>query len=156
MGYITDMEDISELVIRTKKSALYVWMGLLLAMTLFYVQSQIVFIHGSPRRAPTMTVALGILGVLTFLLASAFFDRYSLSKKEDWKRLKLEDRRPEILMGFVFQWILFETLGLYGVLLSVFTQDKVWAVPFIALAYIGFWRSFPKESKITPIMEMGI
>jgi len=144
------MSDFSKKVVETQKSAVYVWLGLLLAMTLFYVQSQLVFVHGPARQATVMTVVLFVLGGITYLLASAFFDRYALLKWEDWRRLNGSDRKQQILVGFVFQWILFETLGLYGVLLSVFRQDKVWALPFLVLAYIGFLRSFPRKHKLTP------
>jgi len=82
------MSDFSKKVVETQKSAVYVWLGLLLAMTLFYVQSQLVFVHGPARQATVMTVVLFVLGGITYLLASAFFDRYALLKWEDWRQTK--------------------------------------------------------------------
>ncbi len=60
------------------------------------------------------------------------------------------DRKQTILIAFVLQFILFETLGLYGVLLSVLRQNTWKAIPFVVMAYVGFALAFPKKEKIEP------
>ena len=134
----------------TKKPALYIWVGLLLAMTLFYVQSQTVFIHSSPVSFSTFEWVLVALGIATFLFGYFFFDKYTGPRKKALLQADLKDRKQSLLMGFVYQFILFETLGLYGVVISVFTQTPAKALPFMVCAFLGFFISFPKQKKLKP------
>ena len=62
-------------------------------------------------------------------------------------KMPLRDRKQSILIALVLQYVLFETLGLYGVLLSVWTQSGLKAIPFLLFAYFGFYRSFPRRDK---------
>ena len=48
---------------------------------------------------------------------------------------------------------MFETLGLYGVLAGVFTQNGLKALPFLAAAYVGFFLRFPKRQQVEPFFQ---
>lgn len=148
-----DLNSSGNFVDMTKRRALYLWLGFLLAMTLFYVQSQVVFVHGPPRPVYTAAVVLSLVGLLTYGFARLFFKYYTKNKREEWRRLQSKDRLQQILVAFVLQWVLLETLGLYGVLLSVFGQNEVLALPFMGAAYYGFWKSFPRKEQISPFFR---
>ena len=139
-----------EVLLSTRRSALYLWVGLVLAMTLFYVQSQTVFIHSSPVAFVAFEWTLVILGFLTFLFGYYFFDKYVEIRKKALLQAQFKDRKQTLLMAFVYQYILFETLGLYGVVISVFTQTPGKALPFVLCSYLGFLMAFPRKRKLAP------
>ncbi len=134
----------------TQRQALYLWSGLSLALTLFFVQSQMFFVKADPLPSSSFEWYLIGLGVLTFLFGFLFFKNYTQLRKKRILRMPYNDRKQTLLVAFVFQYILFETLGLYGVLVSVLTQNTTKALPFILFAYLGFSLSFPKKSLIEP------
>ncbi len=137
----------------TRKQALYLWAGLCLSMTLFYVQSQIVFVKTEPLPSSRLEWIISILGVITFILGWVFFKNYIAIRKNRILKMPLRDRKQSLLIAIVLQYVLFETLGLYGVLLSVWTQSGLKALPFIAFAYLGFYRSFPKKDLFAPFFK---
>lgn len=137
-------------LISTRKQALYLWAGLGLSMTLFFVQAQVVFVKREPLPSSKVEWALTGLGVATFLMGYFFFKNYMAIRKNRILKMPYKDRKQSILIAFVLQFILFETLGMYGVLLSVFTQSTLKAIPFMFFAYLGFYLSFPKKDKIEP------
>ena len=136
-------------LIGTQKQALYLWSGLSLALTLFFVQSQIVFVKADPLPSSKLEWVFSGLGLITFLIGVLFYKNYLALRKRALLRMPLKDRKQSVLIAFVLQCILFETLGLYGVLLSVLTQNTWKALPFILFAYIGFYLAFPKKEKFT-------
>jgi F0F1-type ATP synthase membrane subunit c/vacuolar-type H+-ATPase subunit K len=133
----------------TRKQALYLWAGLCLSMTLFYVQSQIVFIKRSPLPSSRLEWMISFLGLITFVLGLLFFKNYMALRKSRILKMPLRDRKQSVLIALVLQFILFETLGLYGVLLSVWTQSSLKAIPFLLFAYIGFYWSFPRRALLS-------
>ena len=143
-------ENDKKLAQDTQRIAMFLWLGLIFAMTLFYVQSQIVFVKGSPLPSNPLEWVLVFLGALTFLFGFYFFKNYTRVRSKEIRSARPKDRKQSLLIAFVFQFVLFETLGLYGVLISVLTQNSLKALPFIAAAYIGFFLSFPKKRIIDP------
>ncbi len=137
----------------TRKQALYLWAGLCLSMTLFYVQSQIVFVNRSPLPSSNLEWIVSVLGVITFVLGLLFFKNYMALRKNRILKMPLKDRKQSVLIAMVLQFILFETLGLYGVLLSVWTQSGLKALPFLIFAYFGFFKSFPRKKRIVPYFQ---
>lgn len=137
-------------MISTRKQALYLWAGLCLSMTLFFVQSQIVFVKQDPLPSSQLEWIISVLGVITFLLGLFFFKNYMALRKSRILKMPLKDRKQSVLIAFVFQFILFETLGLYGVLLSVWSQNTLKALPFLLFAYFGFYWSFPRTESLRP------
>jgi len=144
------MEEInpSTIVQSTRRSALYLWSGLSLALTLFFVQSQLVFVKREPLPTQQIEWMMVGLGVITFLFGLFFFQNYTKLRRTQLMKMPFAERKQTILVAFVFQFVLFETLGLYGVLISVLTQSTEKAVPFILFAYLGFYLSFPRKEKI--------
>ncbi|MEM7645444.1 MAG: hypothetical protein AAF203_00930 [Pseudomonadota bacterium] len=143
------------IVASTSKQALYLWAGLSLSLTLFFVQSQLVFVKANPLPSSQLEWVLSVLGFLTFLMGYFFFDKYTGLRKKQILKMPFEDRKQSVLIAFVFQFILFETLGLYGVLVSVLTQNTWKAIPYVVSAYLGFIIAFPKKQKITPFFRQG-
>ncbi len=137
----------------TRKQALYLWVGLGLSMSLFYVQSQIVFVKSEPLPSSSLEWVVSILGLLTFTLGMLFFKNYMALRKNRILKMPLKDRKQSVLIALVLQYVLFETLGLYGVLLSVWTQSGLKALPFLLFAYIGFLASFPKQKTFEPFFR---
>ncbi len=132
----------------TYRQALYLWIGLSLSLTLFFVQSQLVFVKGKPLPTSQLEWVFTGLGAVTFLMGLVFFKYYLAIRKSRILRMPVNDRKQTILLAFVFQFVLFETLGLYGVLLSVLTQNTMKAFPFVVFAYVGFLLALPKKIKI--------
>lgn len=145
--------EIDEYLTSTKRQAFYLWCGLSLALTLFCVQSQIIFVKSKPIPSSNLEWVLTGLGVATFLMGFFFFKNYTALRKSQIMRMPFKDRKQTILIAFVFQFILFETLGLYGVLLSVLMQNSLKAIPFMIFAYLGFILAFPKSEKIEPFFK---
>jgi F0F1-type ATP synthase membrane subunit c/vacuolar-type H+-ATPase subunit K len=146
-------QNATEFTKSTQKQALYLWAGLSLALTLFFVQSQLVFVRTEPLPSSSLEWVFSGMGVATFLLGLVFFKNYLALRKKALLRMPFKDRKQSILIAFVLQFVLFETLGLYGVLLSVLTQSTMKAIPFLLFAYLGFYLSFPKEKKVAPFFE---
>ena len=96
---------------------------------------------------------MSFMGLVTFLFGYFFFDKYLGLRKKALLRMPFNDRKQTLLMAFVLQFVLFETLGLYGVLISVFTQNTWKALPYVVCAYLGFFMSWPSEKKIHPFFE---
>jgi hypothetical protein len=138
---------------KTRKVAIYLWSGLSLALTLFFVQSQIVFVKTDPLPSQKAEWGLVGLGILTFLFGFFFFKNYTSLRRDQLLRMPLEQRKQSLLVAFVLQFILFESLGLYGVLLSVLTQSSEKALPFIVFAYLGFFFAFPRQAKLEPFFK---
>lgn len=132
----------------TRRTALYLWIGLSLSLTLFFVQSQMFFVKAKPLPSSQLEWIFSGLGILTFLFGFFFFKNYTALRREKIKRMPPAERKQSLLVAFVLQYIIFETLGLYGVLISVLTQNTLKALPFIVFAYIGFLISFPRRDKI--------
>ena len=147
-----DQENI-EMLKSTRRQALYLWSGLSLSMTLFFVQSQVVFVRREPMPSSRLEWVFTALGAVTFLLGFFFFKNYTKLRKKRFLKMPLKDRKQSLLIAFVLQFVLFETLGMYGVLLSVWTQSTLKAVPFLFFAYIGFFIAFPKLGKIEPFFS---
>lgn len=137
----------------TQRQAFYLWVGLSLSLTLFFVQSQLIFVKGDPLPTSRLEWVFIGLGVSTFLLGVFFFKNYMALRKKSLLKMPMKDRKQTLLIAFVFQFVLFETLGLYGVLLSVLTRNTLKAVPFVLFAYIGFFLARPKMEKITPFFN---
>lgn len=137
-----------ETIKSTRKQALYLWAGLSLSLSLFYVQSQVVFIKSEPVPSSQLEWVFSVLGVVTFLFGFVFFKNYTALRQKKILKLPYPDRKQMILVAFVLQFILFETLGLYGVLLSVLTQNSLKAIPFLIFAYLGFALAFPRQEKV--------
>lgn len=140
--------DPSAIIQSTRRSALYLWSGLSLALTLFFVQSQLVFVKREPLPTQQIEWMMVGLGVVTFLFGLVFFKNYTRLRRTQLMKMPFAERKQTLLVAFVFQFVLFETLGLYGVLISVLTQSTEKAVPFILFAYLGFYLSFPRKKKI--------
>lgn len=143
-------KDPSSIIQSTKKQALYLWVGLNLSLTLFFVQSQMFFVKGNPLPSTQLEWIFIIMGLLTFIFAYLFYSFYTKARKNQIRQMPEAQRKQSLLVAFVLQFILFETLGLYGVLLSVLTQNTWKAIPFVVAAYIGFVLSFPRVAKIRP------
>lgn len=146
----TKVSDIQE---GTRRQALYLWIGLSLSLTLFFVQSQMFYVSANPLPSSKLEWVFTILGLFTFLLGHFFFKNYMALRKPQLVKASEKDKKQTILIAFVMQFVLFETLGLYGVVLSVLRQNTLKAVPFILFAYIGFAFAFPKREKIKPYFE---
>lgn len=140
--------DASGFIETTRRQALYLWAGLSLALTLFYVQSQIIFVKGDPLPTSQLEWIFACLGAATFLMGYFFFKNYTKLRKPKLMRMPFKDRKQSLLIAFVLQFILFETLGLYGVLLSVLTRNSWKAAPYILFAYIGFYTAFPRRKSV--------
>jgi len=136
-----------------RKQALYLWSGLCLTMTLFFVQSQLVFVKRDPLPSSQLEWIISVLGVVTFLLGFFFFKNYMALRKSRILKMPFKDRKQSLLIALVLQYVLFESLGLYGVLLSVWTQSTLKAVPFLVFAYIGFYSAFPKRKLFEPYFK---
>jgi FtsH-binding integral membrane protein len=147
------VEDNRTYLQKTRKVAIYLWSGLSLALTLFFVQSQIVFVTTDPLPSQKAEWGLVGLGILTFLFGFFFFKNYTSLRRDQLLRMPLEQRKQSLLVAFVLQFILFESLGLYGVLLSVLTQSSEKALPFIVFAYLGFFFAFPRQAKLEPFFK---
>lgn len=141
-------QDAKTYLSSTRRQALYLWAGLSLALTLFFVQSQMFFVKGSPLPSSQLEWVFAALGIVTFVMGYLFYRNYTALRKNRILRMPFKDRKQSLLVAFVFQFILFETLGLYGVLLSVFTKNTWKALPYIFFSYIGFYLAFPREAKI--------
>lgn len=139
----------------TQKQAFYLWTGLSLSLTLFFAQSQIVFVKSEPLPSSGIEWVFSFVGLLTFLLGYFFFDQYTKLREKKIFKMPYAERKQTILVAFVLQFVLFETLGLYGVLLSVLTQNSMKAVPFLIFAYLGFVRRFPRKEVIAPFFRSG-
>ena len=137
----------------TRRQALYLWVGLNLSLTLFFVQSQMFFVKANPLPTSQLEWVFTGLGLITFLLGFLFFKNYMALRKKQVLLMPEKDRKQTILIAFVLQFILFETLGLYGVLLSVLRQNTWKAIPFVVAAYVGFALAFPKKEKIEPYFK---
>jgi predicted transporter len=148
-------QESEEFVNSTCKQALYLWAGLCLSMTLFYVQSQIVFVKRDPLPSSQLEWVMTLLGILTFTMGLLFFRNYMALRQNRIMRMPYKDRKQSLLIAMVLQFVLFETLGLYGVLLSVWTQNHLKALPFLFFAYVGFYLSFPKKDKIRVFFRSG-
>ncbi len=145
------MEMDQESAIKTTlRQALYLWSGLSLALTLFFVQSQMFFVKTSPLPSSDLEWYFIGLGIITFLFGFLFFKNYTKLREKKILRMPYPDRKQTLLNAYVFQFLLFETLGLYGVLVSVLTQNTLKAIPFIVFSYLGFVLSFPKKKQIEP------
>ena len=138
-----------DLVKETYRQALYLWGGLCLALTLFFVQSQVVFVKGKPLPTSQLEYVFSGLGVVTFLMGYFFFNNYTSLRKNYLMKMPVDQRKQNILVAYVIQFVMFESLGLYGVLLSVLTKNSWKALPFMVFAYLGFGVSFPKKHKIS-------
>ena len=132
----------------TQRQAFFLWIGLSLALTLFFVQSQMVFVKGEPLPTSRLEWVFIFLGLVTFLLGYFFFRNYTALRKKSLLKMPMKDRKQSLLVAYVFQFVLFETLGLYGVLLSVLTRNTTKAIPFVVFAYIGFYFARPTREKI--------
>ena len=137
----------------TKRQALYLWVGLSLSLTLFFVQSQMFFVKGTPLPSSGLEWVFIMMGFVTFIFAYLFYNLYTRARKSQILKMPMKQRKQSLLVAFVLQFVLFETLGLYGVLLSVLTQNTFKAVPFVVAAYLGFLLSFPKRRKIHPFFN---
>lgn len=149
----TDRSEASRHLESTRRSALYLWAGLSLALTLFFVQSQVVFIKGEALPTQRIEWALVLLGLVTFLFGFMFFRNYTRVRRQALLTMSWPERRQTLLVAYVLQFILFESLGLYGVLLSVLTQNTEKAVPFILFAYLGFYLAFPRRKQLEPFFQ---
>lgn len=132
----------------THRQAFYLWVGLSLALTLFFVQSQLIFVKGEPLPTSRLEWVFIFLGVVTFLFGLVFFKNYTALRKKSLLKMPVKDRKQSLLVAYVFQYVLLETLGLYGVLLSVITRNTYKAIPFVLFAYIGFVLTRPKREKL--------
>ncbi len=141
-------ERSDEIIKGTWKQALYLWTGLNLALTLFFIQSQMFFVRSRPLPHSRLEWFFSGLGFITFLFGLLFFKYYTKLRTKRFLMMSFEERKQSLLVVFVVQFILFETLGLYGVLVSVLTQSTLKSLPFIVLAYLGFVLSFPRKKKI--------
>lgn len=139
-----------DIIESTRRQALYLWVGLSLSLSLFFVQSQMFFIKAKPLPTSGLEWVFIGLGIVTFALGYFFFKYYTQLRKEGLMKLPLNDRKQSLLIAFVMQFVLFESLGLYGVVISVITQNTLKAVPFVIFAYLGFYLAFPKRNKIAP------
>lgn len=146
-------DDAKTFIHSTQKQALYLWGGLCLSLTLFYVQSQLVFVQSNPLPTSNLEWVLSLLGLVTFLMGHFFFNNYTRLRKDKFSRMSFAERKQGLLVAFVLQFVLFETLGLYGVLVSVLTQSSLKALPYVLCAYLGFCLSFPKKAKIKPFFQ---
>ena len=142
------VENEEEIVRSTWRQALYLWVGLSLALTLFFVQSQMFFINSKPAPNSKIEWLFWGLGLVTFLFGLLFFKYYTRFRKKRLDWMPPEERKQTLLVTFVIQFVLFETLGLYGVLVSVLTQNAIKSLPFIVFAYLGFILVFPRKEKI--------
>lgn len=142
-----------QVIEETRRQALYLWIGLSLSLTLFFVQSQRFFVKSDPLPTSGIEWVFTIMGVLTFLIGFVFFKNYTTLRKERISKMLNSEKKQTLLVGFVLQFVMFETLGLYGVLISVLTQSSLKAVPFVIFAYIGFLTAFPKKEKIAPFFN---
>ena len=142
------VENGEEIVRSTWRQALYLWVGLSLALTLFFVQSQMFFINSKPAPSSKIEWFFWGLGFVTFLFGLLFFQYYTRFRKKRLDWMPPEERKQTLLVTFVIQFVLFETLGLYGVLVSVLTQNATKSLPFIVFAYLGFILVFPRKEKI--------
>ncbi len=124
-------------------------------MTLFYVQSQLVFVKRDPLPSSRLEWMVTVLGVITFIFGFVFFKNYMALRKKRILRMPLKDRKQSVLIALVFQFVLFETLGLYGVLLSVWTQSTLKGIPFLLFAYFGFYVAFPRKTKLAPFFNIS-
>lgn len=146
-------EERESFIANTKRQATYLWTGLSLSMTLFFVQGQIVFVKGKPLPSSNLEYVISALGAVTFLIGFFFFKNYMALQKKRLAKMPFKERKQSILVAMVLQFVLFETLGLYGVLLSVLTQNTWKAVPFLLFSYFGFLSAFPKRSLIEPYFQ---
>ncbi|MCB0379103.1 MAG: hypothetical protein KDD33_11480 [Bdellovibrionales bacterium] len=153
MKWAMDADSRDDFVQSTKTQALYLWIGLCLALTLFFVQSQMFFVKTDPLPSQSLEWVFAFLGLVTFLFGYFFYRAYISLRRKQIMQLTLPDRKQSVLVAFVLQYVLFETLGLYGVLLSVLMQNTVKAIPFVLFAYLGFVLSFPKKEKIQALFE---
>lgn len=145
----------NEIIESTRRQALYLWVGLSLSLTLFFVQSQMFFVKANPLPTSKLEWIFTGLGLLTFLLGYFFFKYYTEIRKPRLLKMPFNDRKQSLLTAFVMQFVLFESLGLYGVLISVLTQNTLKAIPFMVFAYLGFFLAFPKKEKITPFFPLN-
>jgi branched-subunit amino acid transport protein len=146
-------QESKEIILSTYRQALYLWVGLSLSLTLFFVQSQIVFIKASPLPTSKLEWIILVIGIVTFIFGLLFFKNYLSLRRNKILKMPFSERKQNILMAYVLQFILFETLGLYGVLISVLSQNTLKAVPFVVFAYLGFVLAFPKKEKINPYFQ---
>ena len=145
------MEGKNEKIIReTWRKALYLWSGLSLCLTLFFVQSQMFFIRSKPLPYSRLEWVFSVLGVMTFFFGLTFFKFFTKLRIKKFRLMTAVEVQQSLLFVFVLQFILFETLGLYGILLSVLSQNGLRSLPFIVFAYLGFILAFPKKKKIEP------
>lgn len=140
----------------TRRQALYLWIGLSLTLTLFFVQSQRFFVKGKPLPTEGIEWTFTAIGCVTFIFGLVFFKNYTKLRRKQIEKIPFSDRKQIILTAYVIQFVMFETLGLYGVLLSVLTQNTMKAVPFVAFAYLGFLISFPKVQQIKPFYRQPL
>lgn len=144
-----------KLINETRRQALYLWVGLNLSLTLFFVQSQMFFVTASPLPTSSLEWVFSGLGLITFVFGFVFFKNYTSLRRLRLMKMPFAERKQSLLVAFVLQFVLFETLGLYGVLISVLTQNTMKAIPYILFAYVGFILAFPKKEKIEPFFKGG-
>lgn len=137
----------------TQRQALYLWSGLLLSMTLFFAGTQVAFIRGEPLPSSQLEWILATLGGVTFVMGLVFYKNYLALRKNRILTMALNDRKQSLLIVFVLQFILFESLGMLGILVAGLTQSTLKGVPYLLFAYVGFYFAFPKKDKITPYFK---
>ncbi len=139
-----------DFVMSTQRQALYLWVGLGLAMTLFFAGTQVAFIKSKPLPTSNLEWFFTAIGLITFLLGLGFYKNYLALRKNRILKMPFADRKQSLLIVFVIQFVLFESLGMLGILVSGLTQSTLKGVPFLIFAYLGLYIAYPKKEKIEP------
>ena len=79
------------------KQAVYLWCGLTLALSLFFVNTQIFIRPLKPLPMDQLEWIFALLGLITFTFGVLFFKGYMALNKASWKKMNPTQRGQGIL-----------------------------------------------------------
>lgn len=131
-------------------TARYIWVGICLSLALFFSQSWKMAGGFSPiKLQPSKDIIFVSLGLISFFYGKFFFNKYlELKERNFLKKATEKEKTNLVLLSFTIQFLIFETVGILGIILSLFTINAVKSIPFVLLSYFGLWQAFPKKNKI--------
>lgn len=134
---------------KTLRTARYIWIGIGLSLALFFAQIWKMLggeLAWNPN--PTVDSIFVFISAIVFAYAFFFLNGYLKLRKAEILRGTNTDKYSVLLLAYVIQFLLFETVGIFGLLLSIFSHSAVKSIPFVIASYVGLIIFFPKQDHI--------